>query len=131
MTVLRKRLWWCAATGMVMAAGVLEFLPSQAVYGLSSRDIIQMRHVVRVEIWRHLLPEWSFSNIRYLPRQFLRASRDRIEYADRWQNLTGQSTMTNGQFTTHPPDSWLICTTEGRMFLVKKELGHWRVTARD
>ncbi len=62
-----------------------------------------------------------------MPRQIWRSAWNRITPPSEWQDLAGQNAMRNGQSTTFPPNTWLISTTEGNLFIVGKGHGYWQV----
>ena len=53
-----------AATAIWLSSGRLE-----QVQGLSTREVIQIRHAVRKEVWKEVFPTWSVSlyRLKYLP----------------------------------------------------------------
>jgi len=103
---------------------------NRAVTRLPRKDIVQIQHVVRLEMWRFAATRLSVSKMGHAPRQMWRSVLNRIEPPSDWQDLSGQPTMINGKAATFPQQTWLIFTTQGDCFTVDKREGRWRISGR-
>jgi hypothetical protein len=122
MTVLKKRIFYGLGCAVLIAAGIYALLPADpAVNGLSRKDVVQIRDMVRSEISRSATKRLSLSRISHSPRQVWRSVRNRVTPPDQWQDLAGVTSMKSGEFSTLPKNTWLITTTEGDVFIVEKE----------
>lgn len=131
MTILKRGICYGVACTVLVVVGIIALLPAdRAVNGLPSKDIVEIRHVVRIEMWRSAATRLSISRIRHAPRQIWRSVLNRIVPPYDWEDLSGQPTMINGQAATFPQDTWLIITTQGDVFTVDKKQGNWRISGR-
>jgi hypothetical protein len=127
----RQMSWGITLVGLLLGGGTILFLSrAQAVNGLSGQDIAQIRKRVRSEVWGDALPKWSLANARDLPRRLWRTCKTRVEPPTQWQNISGQPTQINGQFSFTPADTWMVFTSDGRAFLLQKVKGSWQINGR-
>jgi hypothetical protein len=129
MTILKRRICYGVACTVLVAAGMVALLPADRVLnGLPHKDIVEIQHMVRIEMWQFVGTMLSSSRIVHAPRQVWRSVLNRISPPYEWQDLSGQTMMINRQTSTYPQNTWLVITTQGDLFTVDKAQGHWRIT---
>jgi hypothetical protein len=67
-----------AAVALISLASALIPAHVDFVQGLSRQDVVQIKKLVRKEIWATAFPDWSWRSFRQLPRRFWIASHTRI-----------------------------------------------------
>ena len=131
MTILNKRVFYGLGCAVLIAAGISALLPADpAVNGLSHKDVVQIRDIVRGEIWRS--PQRGCHS----PGLAIRLARFGVRFVTglrrrtSGQDLAGEPLMKSGESSTLPENTWLITTTEGDVFIVEKREGYWRINGR-
>jgi hypothetical protein len=116
---------------LLVGAAKLSFRRTQVVDGLSRQDLVQIRNGVRSEIWRQAFPGGALGYVKYLPRRVWRALATNIDSPERWENVSGQHTMRNGQSTFFEENTWLVFTSDGNALLLEKRKCHWWVNGHN
>ena len=128
MTILKRRICYGVACTVLGVAGIVALLPTdRALNGLPRKDIVEIQHMLRIEMWRVATSMLSISKLVHAPRETWCSVLNRISPPCEWQDRSGQPRTLNGLTSTFPQNTWGIITTQGDLWTVDKTQGHWRI----